>query len=388
MGFIFSGLRVRVVGFEGLPGVERERRWRCRKGVVVRGSVRRESGERRGRRKSKGSDGDKRDLNVVLCHVTADYDTLAAAVGLAKIRGGNTVVVLSGGSNPSVEKFLNLFQPMFPVRSPKAVNPERIKWIGVVDCSRKDRLGKCAQWVELAESVEVYDHHGAAAECDLVNEKGGITLFEEEVGAATTMIVERLRDGNVHISQSEATLMALGIHSDTGSLLFDCTGPRDVRALAWLLECGANLKAVVEYKSSDLSGEHLQCLNEGLRALKKEKLKEVVFGHCIIETGEFIKGLSRVAQSIIELTEIDVLMFTVVNDLKQKKKEQNEPLRKQISAIGRSRPLVKNVDLGEVLSRWGGGGHARAAALTIRTERDPMEIVEDILDAVRDELMD
>lgn len=78
----------------------------------------------------------KRDLDVVLCHVTADYDTLAAAVGLAKFRGGNTIVVLSGGSNPTVERFLSLFQPLFPIRNPKNVNPHHIRWIGVVDCSR------------------------------------------------------------------------------------------------------------------------------------------------------------------------------------------------------------------------------------------------------------
>lgn len=40
-----------------------------------------------------------------------------------------------------------------------------------------------------------------------------------------------------------ATLLALGIHSDTGSLVFECTTPRDAAALHHCLLSGASQKA-------------------------------------------------------------------------------------------------------------------------------------------------
>jgi len=326
-----------------------------------------------------------RTLDVVLCHISADYDTLAAAVGLARLRGGHTIVVLSGGSNPTVERFLRYFQPMFPIRSPKGVNPEHVRWIGVVDCSRKDRLGICAEWVEHADAVEVYDHHVEQDACDLINMHGGVRVVEDDVGAATTIIVEKLRDAQLKVSPSEATLMALGIHSDTGSFLFDSTRPRDAMAMAWLLEQGANMKTVINFKSAQLSGEHRHCLNEGLKHVVKEELNGLVFAHCFLTTESFVKGLSAVAENILEVLTADALLFTVVNQIK--KKREAEPVKQQISVIARSRPRVENVDLGEVLSRWGGGGHPKAAAVTIRTDRDPAELNEEILDAIREEIL-
>ena len=44
----------------------------------------------------------------------------------------------------------------------------------------------------------------------------------------------------LELSDLEATLLALGVHADTGSLTYDSAGPRDGKALAWLMECGAS----------------------------------------------------------------------------------------------------------------------------------------------------
>lgn len=41
-----------------------------------------------------------KDLDIVVTHSSADFDSLAAAVGLAKLRGPRTCVVTPGGENP------------------------------------------------------------------------------------------------------------------------------------------------------------------------------------------------------------------------------------------------------------------------------------------------
>lgn len=37
------------------------------------------------------------------------------------------------------------------------------------------------------------------------------------------MIAERIRNNGVDLTEAEATVLALGIHSDTGSLVYDST---------------------------------------------------------------------------------------------------------------------------------------------------------------------
>jgi tRNA nucleotidyltransferase (CCA-adding enzyme) len=39
----------------------------------------------------------------------------------------------------------------------------------------------------------------------------------------STMISERLKKSGVKLTEAEATVLALGIHSDTGSLVYDST---------------------------------------------------------------------------------------------------------------------------------------------------------------------
>ena len=48
-------------------------------------------------------------------------------------------------------------------------------------------------------------------------------------------------------TDKEATLFALGIHSDTGSLVYECTTPRDAAALHFCLQHGASQKAIMQY---------------------------------------------------------------------------------------------------------------------------------------------
>mmetsp|Transcript_10933 Transcript_10933/g.33520 ORF Transcript_10933/g.33520 Transcript_10933/m.33520 type:complete len:586 (+) Transcript_10933:394-2151(+) len=349
----------------------------------------------------------ERDLDVVLCHLQADYDTLAAAVGLAKLWGPDAIVVLSGGSNPAVERFLGLFRPMFPIRSPKSVDVRRLRTVGVVDTVKRDRLGPCADWTTVAESVEVIDHHVGAVghsasadgngastsgveECDIENINEGLQLYRERVGAATTLVVERLMRSDLSLTPGEATLMALGIHTDTGSLTFENTTARDARALAWLLEQGANQSSVAEFKTQQLNDAQMEVLNLGLQRAQKVRVHGVTVGHCMIETEDFVKGLSVVAQDVMQLSNIDVLIFCVVNNVKHrngKVREREGRIRKQISLIGRVRARVDaSVDLNAIFSPLGGGGHAKAAAVTIRTEQDPLEILEAVVKSVQEQI--
>ena len=208
--------------------------------------------------------------NVVCTHITADFDTLASAIGLAKLWSNGiydeaidikekdnpvygplpTYVVLPRGAHPDVQRFLSLHKHLFPIRSLKSLpgftdndlkkgnnnnnnnkggggngngntNPrEGLQRVGLVDAQRRDRLGPADVLLPHAKlGVTIVDHH-VDAESDIQETNNYVV---ENVGSVSTMIAERMRYTGVEITEAEATILALGIHSDTGSLVYDST---------------------------------------------------------------------------------------------------------------------------------------------------------------------
>ena len=132
-------------------------------------------------------------FNVVLTHCTADFDSLASAVGLAKLwssegspssgkasasddsdtNGSNdgddaykssssvpTFVVLPRGAHPGVQKFLALHKHLFPIRSLKSLPSDlsNLNRLGLVDAQRRDRLGPAEPLLGHANRVTIVDH--------------------------------------------------------------------------------------------------------------------------------------------------------------------------------------------------------------------------------------
>ena len=229
-------------------------------------------------------------FNVVLTHCTADFDTLASAVGLAKLWSTSskepssdassdknknhdsgafessgtlpTFVVLPRGAHPSVQRFLGLHKHLFPIRSLKSLPKDlsKLHRLGLVDAQSRDRVGPAEILIGNADRVVIVDHH-IDGTSDIPEATDYII---EQVGAVSTMVAERLREYDCELSEAEATLLALGIHSDTGSLCFDSATIRDAEALAWVMKQGASQAAIAEHAHSKLSREQQGVLTNAL----------------------------------------------------------------------------------------------------------------------------
>jgi tRNA nucleotidyltransferase (CCA-adding enzyme) len=87
----------------------------------------------------------------------------------------------------------------------------------------------------------VYDHHQPASSSDIIGAPGNVTFIHGAVGSSCTLLVESLISAGVPPPPAPLlTLLALGVHSDTGSLTFDSTTTRDAKALAYSLAAGAS----------------------------------------------------------------------------------------------------------------------------------------------------
>jgi nanoRNase/pAp phosphatase (c-di-AMP/oligoRNAs hydrolase) len=293
----------------------------------------------------------KTGFNVVLTHCTADFDSLASAVGLAKLwslpkstvpkkpdqdHGSAqqhstkrkafdsashvpTYVVLPRGAHPGVQRFLGLHKHLFPIRSLKSVlSSEHIgslNRLALVDAQRRDRLGPAEPLLQYAKRITVVDHH-----VDQDSDIDATDYVVDQVGSVSTLITERLQQASVmqefHLSEAEATLLALGIHADTGNLCFDSTTVRDAYALAWCMSQGASQAAIAEHAQSSLSTEQQGVLTHALVNVNTTVVHGVTVSTALLQAEGFINGLATVTQDALELSSSDVFLLGLVYQAK------------------------------------------------------------------------
>ncbi|NET17628.1 MAG: CBS domain-containing protein, partial [Okeania sp. SIO1H6] len=247
----------------------------------------------------------------------------------------------------------------------------------IVDVQTRSRLGKTAEWLDLPHLSEIiiYDHH-----CEIKTDIPATHTYIEAVGATTTLIAEKLQTlqnkPTPILTPAEATIMALGIHADTGSLTFDHTTPRDATALAWLMQQGASLPVIGEYIEPGLSPQLQELLKTALEHLQRSTVRNYQIGSILLQTEEYIPGLSSLASSLIDLTEIDALLLAHTHSLKN-------TTEKSLNIIGRSR--IPDTNLNQIFQPLGGGGHHRAAAVSCR-DNNPQTTLEKLLDQLKNQI--
>jgi nanoRNase/pAp phosphatase (c-di-AMP/oligoRNAs hydrolase) len=271
-------------------------------------------------------------FNVVLTHATADFDSLASAVGLAKLWSAEaasanatnaafdsasqfpTFVVLPRGAHPGVQKFLSLHKHLFPIRSLKSLPSDLsgLNRLALCDAQRRDRLGPAENLLQYAKRITVVDHH-----IDQDSDIPATDYVVDHVGSVSTMIAERLMKAeNVHVTEAESTLLALGIHADTGSLTFDSTTPRDAMALAWCLGQGASQTAIAEHAHNSLSSEQQGVLTQALINANSTVVHGVTVSTVLLSADGFIGGLAAVTHDALELSSSDVFLLGLVYEAK------------------------------------------------------------------------
>ncbi len=320
-------------------------------------------------------------MDLILCHTTADFDTLGAAVGMTLLLPGARIV-LTGGAHPTVRDFLALHRDEYPLIELRSVRPETIRSLTVVDTQRRDRLGKAAPWLDLPQlqALRVYDHH-IGTDCDIPATEIDI----QKVGSTTTLVVEKLQAEQIEIDPFSATAMALGIHVDTGSLTFENATARDAQGLAWLMEQGANIKALGDYIEPGLAPELQELLSSAISQIHSQTVQGKTVSWVLLETPGFIGGLARLASQLLELTDSDAILLGAHYPAKGKPlvESQSQPadqsdntvqpeasqaitptITERITIIGRSR--IQGTNLQALFSPLGGGGHAKAGSLAMR----------------------
>jgi tRNA nucleotidyltransferase (CCA-adding enzyme) len=281
-------------------------------------------------------------LTVILTHEHTDFDALASMLAASRLFP-HAIPVLPRQMNRNLEAFLMVYQDLLPFVRLEDLPRRRIEHIIVVDTQTMQPLrGTHGQ-----ATADIIDHHPLMRDLP-----PGWTFTGEEVGATTTLLVEKLAEQGLSLSPVEATLLALGIYEDTGSLSYETTTPRDCRSAAWLLEHGANLLVVDRFLHHPLTDEQRQLYQQLADNSQPYQFHE----HSVIiasaSVREPVEEISTLAHKLQDLYEPDALFMLV-------------DMGDRIQVVARS--TNDAIDVGQVASALGGGGHSRAAAALIRS---------------------
>lgn len=283
--------------------------------------------------------------DIILTHEHTDFDALASLLGASLLFPGS-VPLLPYQLNRNVNEFVTLYRNQFPFLYPKELPRQQVGRAILVDT----RSANLPKGIQDDTAFLVIDHHSFEKELP-----AGWQLWSEPVGANTTLLVEKLIEQQIDLTSVQATLLALGIHEDTGSLTYAATTHRDAHCLAWLMEPaqGVNLEVLNRFLQHPLNGEQralLQTLIERSEFIETKGYTVVI---ACADAPQYTSELSTLAYRLRDFHESDALFLVVgLGDMTQ--------------IVARS--TTDAIDVGQVAQALGGGGHARAAAASVRRQ--------------------
>lgn len=279
-------------------------------------------------------------------HVRPDGDCVGACMGLYLYLKENYPEIETDIYLESPKESLLFLQGTEEIKT--AYTEEKIYDVFfVLDTSVKNRMGVALEAFEAAKKTICIDHH--------ISNKGfaEINVIQPEASSASEVLYTLLEKEKVTKPVAEA--LYTGIANDTGVFQYSCTSPQTMRIAAELMEKGIDFSKIVDksfYEKTYIQNQILgRCLMESLLVLD---------GQCIIgvvrrKNMDFYhvepKDLDGIVQQLRVTAGVEVAVFLY----EQKVQEFKVSLRSN-----------GKVDVNEVASYFGGGGHVMAAGCTLQ----------------------
>lgn len=286
-------------------------------------------------------------MRLITTHINADFDGFAAMVAARKIYP-DAVMAFSGSQEKNVRDFIGqsqLYGDNFT--KIKDIDLQTVDTLILVDTRSSDRIGPFKECLSNPGiKLHLYDHH-LQNSGDLQGELEVI----EDYGSTTTLLINILKERNLDISSSEATILALGIYEDTGCLTHLTTTPADLLAAAWLVEKGAQLDMVAQFITHELTSAQISILHELMKSARKYIIQDIPIVVITHSFPEYVDQFALIVKRFMAMENLNVL-FALIS------------MGGRIYLIARSR--IADVDVGIIARDLGGGGHATAASATLR----------------------
>jgi len=281
-------------------------------------------------------------------HIRPDGDCVGSCIGLWYYIKDNYPQIKADMwlEAPGPDEKFAVMDGFDAIRLPDGKDREYDLFISV-DCADHDRLGAAAAYFDSAKRTICIDHHisngGFADENVIVPE-----------ASSTCEVLCQIMDPE-KISKAAASALYMGIAHDTGVFQYSCTSPATMRLAAMLMEKGIPYTNILEetyykktYKQNQILGK---ALLESMRILHGTCIVSMVrkremefFGVTPIDLDGIVSQLK-----LTEGVEVAIFLYQTGN------------LEYKVSLRSKER-----VDVSRIAAYFGGGGHVRAAGVTMK----------------------
>ncbi len=287
-------------------------------------------------------------MEVITTHIQADFDSFASMLA-AKLIYPDAVLVFPGAQEKIVRDYLQSASVEI-TGSIEKFRHDRLKDITrliLVDTKQVSRIGAFSEIVtNPGLEIIIYDHHRAS-----FDDISGTIEHCEQVGSTVALMVEELNRKAIKPSPEIATVMAMGIFEDTGSLLFPSTTPRDCMAYADLISWGADVNRVAKMVSRELSSIQVDVLDQLIKNAGTYQINgiDVLFTQSV--SLEYVEDFAMLVHKLRPMFAVEAIFAF-------------GQMGERIYLVARS--SVPQINASDAAALFGGGGHPSASAASIK----------------------
>lgn len=282
------------------------------------------------------------DHILVASHVNPDGDALGSALAFSFVldQFGKSHEVLFHHPAP---KYLQFLPGIERISNQPSNRPADLAI--VVDLEATDRIGDTIRPAILgAKRLAIIDHHQPH------EQPGDIRIVSTKSPATAAILADLWRGSNIEITPTIATLLLVGILTDTGNFRYPNTTPHSMHVAADLLEAGARLREINEavYLSKPLPAVKL--FGKALANLRLASENQIAWTTLTRRDFEYSGAIEEDTEGFVnELLAIDTVRIAAL-------------LRE--SASGRIKISIRSqgpIDTTQIARQFGGGGHINAS---------------------------
>lgn len=294
---------------------------------------------------------------LVVSHVQPDGDAVSSTLAAGHLLGmlGKTYTMaiadrIPGKLNylPDIDRILLAAEGEPPAR--------RFDRIIAVDCADYSRIGAADQWFAEDARILNIDHHPTN------DGYGDVCLINTEAAATAEILHALISAMGVSWNKTLADCIYTGILTDTGGFRYSNTTPATLRIASEMLDYGTEGHVLADRLLEKIAHSHIRLLQRALGTLSfaagdriswlKVTMRDMAETHA---ANEDLEGLVNYPRNI-EGVEVGLLFKEV------------EPDKVKVSLRSAGK-----VDVAAFAKSWGGGGHVRAAGLTVHKPMDEAE---------------
>lgn len=298
----------------------------------------------------------------IVGHVRPDGDCIGSqlAVAYALKEEGKTVTCWNEDPVPDKLRFLD---PDKLMQRPK--RGEVFDCVIATDCASFERLGKCGDAVQKRKVLINIDHHQSNTRY------GDINWVSAKEASTGELIYKLLRAANWPITPKIADCLFTAVSTDTGSFQYPTTKPLTYQTAGELVKRGADLAKICDevYQSHPLSRVRLlKHLYSKFRLTNNNQI-----AYLWLKKRDFVRAGADTEESeglidhIRDIKPVEVACLF-------------EEIDSQLTRIS-LRSKNEKVNVSEIASAFGGGGHKAAAGARIQGR--PLAVQRQVIGAIR-----